>query len=66
MIDMFGEAGVEMECCGIVWGELGLEGEGVDTALDRQIFITLRIGRNDEDSKNNVKSLVTRRRFSYL
>ena len=28
MIDMFGEVGVGMGCCGIVWGELGLEGEG--------------------------------------
>ena len=26
MIDMFGEVGVGMGCCGIVWGELGLEG----------------------------------------
>ena len=41
MIDMFGEVGVD-GCCGIVWGEMGLEGEGVDTALERQIFITLR------------------------
>ena len=24
---------------------------GVDTALERQIFITLRIGSNDEDTK---------------
>ena len=65
MIAMFGEVGMWMGCCGIVWGELGLEGEAVDAALERQIFITLRIGSNDEDSKNNVKSLVTRRRFSY-
>ena len=49
MIDMFGEVGVGMRCCGIVWGELGLEGEGVDTALEREVFITLRIGSNDED-----------------
>ena len=42
MIDMFGEIGVGMECCGIVWGELGLEGDGVDPALERHIFITLR------------------------
>ena len=27
MINMFGEVGVGMGCCGIVWGELGLEGE---------------------------------------
>ena len=26
MINMFGEVGVGMGCCGIVWGELGLEG----------------------------------------
>ena len=58
MIDMFGEVGVGMRCCGIVWGELGLEGERrVDTALERQIFITLRIGSNDEDSKNNAVCL---------
>ena len=52
MIDMFGEVGVGMGCCGIAWGELVLEeGEGVDTALERKIFITLKIGRNDEDTK---------------
>ena len=28
MIDMLGEVGVGMGCCGIVWGELGLEGKG--------------------------------------
>ena len=28
MIYMFGEVGVRMGCCGIVWGELGLEGGG--------------------------------------
>ena len=28
MIDMFGEVGVGMGCCGIVWGELWLEGGG--------------------------------------
>ena len=49
---MFGEVGVRMGCCGIVLGELGLEGEGVDTALERQIFITLSIGRNYEDTKS--------------
>ena len=43
---MFGEVGVGMGCCGVVWGELGLEGEGVETA-----FITLSIGRKDEDTK---------------
>ena len=59
MIDMFGEVGVGMGCCGIVWGELGLEGgeRGVDTALERQIFITLRIGSSDEDCKNNAVCL---------
>ena len=67
MIDMFGEVGVGMTCCGIVWGELGLEGErGVDTALERQIFITLRIGSNDEDSENDVKSLVTSHKAAIL
>ena len=40
--------------------------EVVDTALERLIFITLRIGSNDEDNKNNVKSQVIRRRFSYI
>ena len=51
MIDMFGEVGMWMGCCGTVWGELGFEGEVVDTALERRIFITIRIGSNDEDSK---------------
>ena len=40
MIDMFGEVGVGMGYSGIVWAELGLK--GVDTALESQIFITLR------------------------
>ena len=31
------------------WGWRGRG--GVDTALERQIFITLKIGRNDEDTK---------------
>ena len=58
MIDMFDEVGVGMGCCGVVWGEFGLEGgEGVVTALERQIFITLRIGSNDEDSKYNAVCL---------
>ena len=30
---------------------IGVGGEVVDTALKGQIFITLRIARNDEDSK---------------
>ena len=33
MIDMFGAVVVGMGCCAIAWGELGLEGGGVDTAL---------------------------------
>ena len=46
---------------------IGVEGgEGVDTALERQIFITLGIGGNDEDSKNNVKSLVTSHKIAIL
>ena len=50
MIDMFGEVEVGMGCCGIVWRELGLEGgEGVDTALEREVFQTLRTGRNVKD-----------------
>ena len=48
---------------GVVWvgldGVVGLYGEnwgwrvrgGVDTALEREIFTTLRIRRNDEDTK---------------
>ena len=33
-------------------GRIGVGGErGVDTAIGRQIFITLRIESNDEDSK---------------
>ena len=30
---------------------IGAGGGGVDTVLERQLFITLRIGRNDEDRK---------------
>ena len=44
----------------------GWRWEGVDTALEHHIFITLRIGSNDEDSQNNVKSLVILRRFSKM
>ena len=34
-------------------GRIGVGGErGFDTALERPVFITLRIRRNDEDSKN--------------
>ena len=33
MIDVFGEVVVGMGCCGILWRELGLEGEGADTAV---------------------------------
>ena len=48
-------------------GGWGWRGErGVDTALERQIFITLRIGSNDEDNKNNVKSLVTSHKAAIL
>ena len=58
MIEMFGEVGVVMGCCGIVGENWGLRGErGLDTALERQIFITLKIGRNDDDSKNNAVCL---------
>ena len=32
------------------WGEWGLR---VDTALEHEILITLMIGRNDKDRKNN-------------
>ena len=40
------------------WENWGWRRErGVDTALERQIFITLRIARNDEDSKNNAVCL---------
>ena len=49
MIDMFGEVGVEV---GVLWdcmGRIGLEGEGVDTVLERQIFSTMKIGRNVKD-----------------
>ena len=52
MIDMFGEVGVGMGCCGIVVKNWGWGGRGgVDTSLERQIVITLRIGSNDEDTK---------------
>ena len=36
------------------WGEWGL---WVDTALEHEIFITLRIERNVKDGKTNVKFL---------
>ena len=49
-----------------LYGENGVGGGGVDTALERQIFITLRIGSNDKDSKNNVKSLVTSHKVAIL
>ena len=43
MIDMFGVVGVGL---GVLWdcmGRIGVAGgRGVDTALERQIFITLR------------------------
>ena len=42
MIDMFGVVGVGR---GVLWdcmGSIGVEGSGVDTALERKIFITLR------------------------
>ena len=49
MIVMFGQVGVWMRCCGIVGENGGSRRRGVDTALERQIFITLRIGRNVKD-----------------
>ena len=55
MFDIIGGVGVLRDGM----RRMGLEGVGVDTALERQIFITLKIRYNDEDSKNNVKSLVT-------
>ena len=33
-------------------GRMGFEGGRVDTALEHEIFITLRIGRNDKDRKS--------------
>ena len=42
MIDMFGVVGVGL---GVLWdcmGRIGVLRGGVDTALERQIFITLR------------------------
>ena len=52
MIDMFGVVEVGL---GVLWDCMGRivvgGGEGVDTALERQLFITLRIRRNDEDTK---------------
>ena len=63
MFDIIGGVGVLRDCMGKEWG---WRGKGVDTALERQIFITLRIGSNDEDSKNNVKSLVTSHKAAIL
>ena len=48
MFDIIGGVGVLRDCM----GRMRLAGErGVDTALERQIFITLSIRRNDEDTK---------------
>ena len=49
MFDMIGGVGVEVGIFRDCIGRIGLNGEGVDTALERQIFITLRIGRNVKD-----------------
>ena len=48
MFDIIGGVGVLRDCM----GEWGLRGKRRDdTALERQIFITLSIRRNDEDTK---------------
>ena len=47
MFDIIGGVGELRDCM----RRMGLEGKAVDTALQRQIFITLKIGRNDEDTK---------------
>ena len=39
------------------WGEWGLEGLRVDIALEHEIFITIKIGRNDKDRKKCAISL---------
>ena len=57
MIDMFGEVEVGLGVVGLYGENWGWRGEGVDAALERQIFITLRIGSNDDDSKNNAVCL---------
>ena len=62
MFDIIGGVGVLRDCM----RRMGLEGEGVDTALERQIFLTLKIRYNDEDSKNNVKSIVTSHKAAIL
>ena len=36
---------------------MGFEGRRVDTALENEIFITLRIRHNDKDRKNNAMFL---------
>ena len=58
MIDMFDEVGVGWGVVGLYGENWGWRGERVfDTALERKIFITLRIGSNDEDNKNNAVCL---------
>ena len=49
MIDMFGVVGSAGSVVGLKVENWCWRRRGVDTALERQIFITLRIRRNDED-----------------
>ena len=39
------------------WEEWGLKGEMGDTALEFEIFITIKIVRNDKDRKKCAKSI---------
>ena len=54
MFDMIGGVGVRLGVLRACWGEWGLR---VDTALEHEIFITLSIGHNVKNRKNNVKCL---------
>ena len=54
MFNMIGGVGVRMRVLRIV-GENG--GWRIDTSLEHEIFITLRIRHNDKDRKNNAMSL---------
>ena len=47
-------------------GRMGFEDRRVDTALEHEIFTTLRIERDDKDRKKGVKCLVTSHKAAIL
>ena len=62
MFDIIGGVGVLRDCL----GRMGLMGGGGRYSLRASNIYTSRIGSNDEDSKNNVKSLVTSHKAAIL